>query len=230
MDEIKCLISMYIENIICDNQEIEHIQLRKLIILYNIIKSKDGHYIEKYIKSLSNIKKFYKRLSRLMSSENMSIVLYSLFILTKLVINDQIQSQLFNKNNINIVFQLIFNLIIHGATSSNSMFKITLDLLSSILSNDTIFEYLSNYPKFEKTMEKLLPLLLDFKFKDSNCYLILRLSNILIESNKIQLIIFKLLDDKNYISVIFKLCLYHNEIMDTYTPYAFIFLDQESKE
>lgn len=205
--EIKGLITMFIENIICDDQEIEDLQLRKLKILYNIMKCKDSHLIERYIKSLSNIKKFYKKLSRLMSNENMWIVLYSLFILIKLVINDEMQSQLFNGNNINIVFQLIFNLIIHGATTNTKMFEISVDLLSFMLCNDTMLEFLSNYPKFEKTIEKLLPLLLIFK--DLHCRLMLRLLNILIESNKIQLIIIKILDKNRYISVILKLCLYH---------------------
>eukprot|EP01084_Bolivina_argentea_P118861 210843_1 len=97
-----------------------------------------------------------------MGNKNMWIVLYSLFILTKLVINDPLQSQLFNKNNINIVFQLIFNLILHGATTDIKMLQISVDLLSSMLSNDEMLEFLSNYPKLQKTIEKCEPLLLSF--------------------------------------------------------------------
>ena len=211
IDKIKCLVSNFIDDIIADIGHCENIKLPKLIILYNIINSKDGILIQQYIKSVSNIKKFYKKLSRLMSNENMWIVLYSLFILTKLVINDSLQCQLFNKNNINIVFQLVFNLILHGATTDISMLEISVDLLSSMLSNDTMFEFVSNYPKIEKTIEKLLPLLIVFQndhHQISHCKLIIKLLNILMQSNKLQLIVLKLLNYNRYISVILKLCLY----------------------
>ena len=82
-----------------------------------------------------------------MGNDNMWIVLYSLCILTKLVINDPLQSQLFNKNNINIVFQLIFNLVLHGSTNNLQMLDISIYLLGSMLSNDEMFEYMANYPK-----------------------------------------------------------------------------------
>ena len=147
-----------------------------------------------------------------MSNQNMWIVLYSLFILTKLVINDPMQSQLFNKNNINIVFQLIFNLILHGASADIKMLEISVNLLGSMLSNDEMFEYMANYPKLKKSVTKLLPLLLVFDSHNKQsckCLQILKLLNIIMESSKMPPIIIQLLNFNRYISVVMKLCLYH---------------------
>eukprot|EP01083_Nonionella_stella_P234428 825227_1 len=213
--QIKSLVETFINCIISDDQCDEY-TLPKLIVLYNIIiKSKDSSSIQRYIKSLSNLKKFYKQLSRLMSNQNMWIVLYSLFILAKLVVHDPLQSQLFNDSNINIVFHLVFNLILHGASTDIRMFDISVELLSLMLSNDELFEYLSHYPKLQKSIQKLLPLSLVFTSHDeqhpSHALLVLKLLNVLIQSTKMQSIVMKLLSYNRYLSVILKLCLYYSD-------------------
>ena len=187
----------------------------------------------RYIKSLPKIKKLYKQLSRFMSNQNMWIVLYALCILTKFVINDPLQSQLFNKNNINIVFQLIFNLILHGAAADLQMLDISVHLIGSMLSNDEMFEFMANYPRLEHTVGKLLPLLLVFNDTASSsldrsidsmathsngkpskhcspCQSTLKLLNILFSSQRLKPVVLRLLREQRYLSVVLKLCLFHS--------------------
>lgn len=113
---------------------------------------------QSFINNLEDAKKLKLKLIPLLSHNNLSVIVFSLSILTSLCLHEELGQKLFNANNINQTFKMMFNIVINGESGTSRMYVI--DLFTDLMKSPKIQHLLSEFPHFAASIKELFTLLL----------------------------------------------------------------------